>query len=176
MRPPAREVQGSAGIDRLRQALAVGVVVVCVAAMIVEDKRTFAWPAVTWPMYSDRPMPYPPDSYVGKLYFAADGLGGGFWVRPSDLWGADRYSVTKDMISRSLDPERPDGDAHRLAAIDLIRYKYNRTVSHVEIWELRWDVDYDASPPLIFDEPADRVLLDSFSYETLGEVPWELRP
>ena len=168
--------ESSGSFDRLRLRLAIGVLLLFVVTVFVVDKRTFAWPTATWPMYSLRPMSYPEPTYTGRLYFASDDDGNGFWVRPNDLWGADRYSVTKDMIARGLDAERTDARDHLVAAIDLIRFKYpNHDVTRVEIWELTWNLDLDAVPSLIFETPDERTLLATFSYESLGVEPWERR-
>ncbi|RNC82393.1 MAG: hypothetical protein ED559_11610 [Phycisphaera sp.] len=164
-------------INRLRELLAVGVLVLFFVSILIADKRTFAWPAVTWPMYSGRYLSYPEETYTKKLYRAITvDPEDSFWVRPNQLWGADRYSVSYDLMNRALNTERADADEHKLAAIDLIRYKFPRAeIAEIEIWELTWAVDLDSVPAIEFDEPIARQLHASFSYESLGEVRWEDR-
>jgi len=163
-----RAAADPAWLSAVGPGLAKGILSLFFVTVAVVNTSDIAWPAVSWPMFSQRVVDYPGDVYEADLFKAIDASGQGFWIRSSNLWGNDRYQIGDKMIARSLDTNHPRCAIHRSAVIKLIRFEYpQHEIERVEIWHLTWDVDLDSVPALIFDAPRGTRLLASFTEDKL---------
>lgn len=158
---PANGPDGPVGaIGRLLARL---VLVAFFSAVAIFNTKDTAWPAVSWPMFSQRTTPYPVNLYERNVVRALDEHGQEMWIRPRDLWGMDRYHVGLRQISGSIDQNDPRVSKHRRGLIDCVRMKYPEfDTRRIEIWKLTWTLDFEADQPLEFTHPHESLLLASF--------------
>lgn len=141
-------------------------------SVAIFDTNDSAWPAVSWPMFSQRTTPYTGQFYQRNVVRVLESNGRTHWIRPKDLWSMDRYHVGLRLINGSVSESDPRVAKHRRALIDCIRIKYPEFEPHrVEIWRLIWKLDLDAEHALDFDHPHESLLLASFGDELTGAVP-----
>lgn len=158
-RPDEDDRTASAELRRTRIAL-----VLITLALLPIGHRVFAWPIVTWPMYSQNatPFPLPTESFVELR--VVDAAGTSHRVVSSRIFPMGRSGVARAAIVLAFDDDDPEQrDAHRRYLASVVE-RIPGIADPVEVqgWRLEWDVNPLAVPPLRHDKPRQSVLLGTF--------------
>jgi hypothetical protein len=136
----------TAGRGRLLVVLVL--LAVLLAGLAVAKRRSDFWPLVSWPVYDDV-TPDGPDPTESLLEVRARDVKGRTHVlRVEDLVEASREQLADLALEGALEDE-----AGRAYLGRLVDRRVDEDVERVELWELTFEVDPDAVPPIDLDDP-----------------------
>jgi hypothetical protein len=151
---PAVAKQPAARGKRTRLLLVKASLALILLGMLMVGRRNGIWPVINWPMYArafEAPPPVATEMRVDVL--TADGRRAPFMMREFAPTG-EHKEVAAVFLCSQQNPD-PSVRAQCARAIDALarRSVPGQEVAAVEMWEVSWNTDVFALPPLDRDRP-----------------------
>lgn len=153
-RPP------SPGDETVRLLLVKASLVLILIGMLIVQGRNGIWPIIDWPMYARLfEMPGPVVSELRLDVVTADGQRQPFMMR--EIAPTGEHQIVAAMVHCTQTEEDPAVRTRCAQAIHaLARWAVPEgDVAAVEMWEVQWEADVLARPPLDRDRPDAKRLI-----------------
>jgi hypothetical protein len=141
--------------------LVKGSLVLILIGMIIVGRRNGIWPVINWPMYARLfEMPKPVASELRLDLVMADGLRKPFMMR--EIAPIGEHQIVAAMVQCTQTEEDPSVRKRCIRSIEtLARRKVapDRAIRAIEMWEVQWDIDVLALPPLDRNHPDEQRLI-----------------
>lgn len=135
--------------------------VLILIGMIIVGRRNGIWPVINWPMYARLfEMPKPVVSELRLDLVMADGQRMPFMMR--EIAPIGEHQIVAAMVHCTQTEEDPSVQEQCSQSIEaLARRKVapDRTIRAIEMWEIQWDIDVLALPPLDRNHPDKQRLI-----------------
>lgn len=152
--PPEKARRPTTPGDRTRLLLVKGSLALILLGMLVVGRRNGIWPVINWPMYArlfEAPPPVASEMRVDVV--TADGRRTPFMMREIAPTG-EHKEVAAIFHCTQTAPD-PSVRARCTRAINALAQRAvpGRDIAAIEMWEVEWNVDVRALPPLDRDRP-----------------------
>jgi hypothetical protein len=138
-----------------KAALLVIVIGICVVG-----KRLTLWPIVAWPMYSTYAPKYPPPTAEIEQLRVVSETDEVYRFLPADLLSFERHKTVQRLIKEAFS----DRAKQRQTLTELVAHNLPGVeIKKIERWQLEWQVDPLALPPLERNRPDREIFLGSFN-------------
>lgn len=167
---------GYAGNSNARQALRLTKIflLIFLLGICVVGKGKSAWPIVSWALYSEYSARFrPPEPSVSAIELRVYTTTGELHVvKPEQLLSVPRDSLAHKIVKHAFDDADVSlRDASRRylmrAVSNLVRA--NSEIKTIQAWNISYQVEPLAVPPIQLQAPTSQVMLDSFSREDIAE-------
>ncbi|MBE9129716.1 MULTISPECIES: hypothetical protein [unclassified Coleofasciculus] len=162
----------SNGIQALR-LIKISLLILLLGTSVV-GKRKSTWPLVAWALYSGYSARFrPPEPSVSAIELRVYTTTGDLHVvKPEQVLTIPRDSLSHKIVEQAFDDAdiglRNASRRYLMRAVsNLVRT--NSEIKTIQAWNLSYQVEPLAVPPIQLQAPTSEVMLDSFSREDIAE-------
>lgn len=135
--------------------------VLILIGMIIVGRRNGIWPVINWPMYARLfEMPKPVASELRLDLVMADGQRKPFMMREIAPIGEHKAVAAMVHCTQTTeDPSVQERCSRSIEALARRKVAPDRAIRAIEMWEVQWDIDVLALPPLDRNHPDKQRLI-----------------